>query len=338
MATDLPVIDLHNVKKVYGKRVHALRGVNMQVHPGEIFGLLGPNGAGKSTLVKIMMTVVRPTVAGGTVLGQKIGHKPSLARVGYLPEHHQFPSYFTGRQMLHYYAALAKVDRPTRIRRADELLELVGLKDWGGAKVSTYSKGMQQRIGLAQALMNDPDLLLLDEPTDGLDPLGRRAVREILTRLRDEGKTVLLNSHLLGEVENVCDRVAILVQGQVARQGKLDELTADTQHFIISVAEVPSEANIAKLRQAIPCSLEVVQRPDSFRPERMIESAHGVLPTSEVVIQTGTNIEVRTGDAAKIQPILDALRTQNLTIRQVASVRQSLEDFFLGAITLQEAK
>jgi ABC-2 type transport system ATP-binding protein len=337
MATDLPVIDLQNVKKVYGKKVHALRGVTMRVHPGEISGLLGPNGAGKSTLVKIMMTVVRPTFAGGTVLGQKIGHKPTLARVGYLPEQHKFPSYFTGRQMLHYYAALSKVDRPTRTRRAEELLELVGLKDWGNAKVNTYSKGMQQRIGLAQALMNDPDLVLLDEPTDGLDPLGRRTVREILVRLRDEGKTVLLNSHLLGEVENVCDRVAILVQGQVARQGKLDELTADTQHFIISVAEIPSETLVATLREAIPCPLEVVQRQVPFQPDKLVEAAHGVLPTGEVIIQTEANIEVRTGDPAKIQPILDALRSRNLTIRQVASVRQSLEDVFMGAITPLEA-
>ena len=181
-------IDLTDVAKTFQRRVQALRGIQMQVRPGEIFGLLGPNGAGKSTLVKIMMTVVRPTRAAGTILGRPIGHKPTLARVGYLPEHHRFPPYLTGRQALEFFAALAKVDRRTRKRRAGELLEMVGLEKWAKAKVGTYSKGMQQRIALAQALVNDPDLVVLDEPTDGLDPVGRRDVREMLIRLAGPGQ------------------------------------------------------------------------------------------------------------------------------------------------------
>ncbi|MGD0381993.1 MAG: ABC transporter ATP-binding protein, partial [Thermoguttaceae bacterium] len=187
-------VDLRDVAKTFQRRVQALRGIQMQVRFGEIFGLLGPNGAGKSTLVKIMMTVVRPTRAEGTILGRPIGHKPTLARVGYLPEHHRFPPYLTGRQALEFFAALTKVDRRARKRRAGELLEIVGLEKWANVKVGVYSKGMQQRIALAQALVNDPDLVVLDEPTDGLDPVGRRDVRELLVRLRAAGKTIFLNS------------------------------------------------------------------------------------------------------------------------------------------------
>ena len=173
-------IDLRDVAKTYGRTVRALRGIRMEVRPGEIFGLLGPNGAGKSTLVKIMMTVIRPSRAEGTLLGRPIGHKPTLARVGYLPEHHRIPPYLTSRQALESFASLAKVDRRTRNRRIAELLELVGMTSWADARIGTYSKGMQQRIALAQALVNDPDLIVLDEPTDGLDPVGRREVRHVL--------------------------------------------------------------------------------------------------------------------------------------------------------------
>src|SRR6185312_1923410 len=150
----------------------ALRGIDLQVRPGEIFGLLGPNGAGKSTLVKIIMTVVRPTRAEGTILGRPVGHKPTLARIGYLPENHRFPRYLTGRQTLEFFAAMTKVDRATARKRADELLETVRMQDWANTKIAMYSKGMLQRIGLAQAMVNDPDLILLDEPTDGVDPVG----------------------------------------------------------------------------------------------------------------------------------------------------------------------
>ena len=156
MSADRLAVDLHDVAKTYKRKIHALGGIEMQVYPGEIFGLLGPNGAGKSTLVKLMMTVIRPTRAAGELLGRPIGHKPTLAKVGYLPENHRFPPYMTGRQALEYYAALSGVRWRTRKTRARELLATVGLGDWANAKIRTYSKGMQQRLGLAQAFMNDP--------------------------------------------------------------------------------------------------------------------------------------------------------------------------------------
>src|SRR3954468_8261966 len=251
-------LDLTHVAKTYkGRRggVQALRGIAMQVHKGEIFGLLGPNGAGKSTLVKILMTVIKPSKCEGTMLGQRVGHKETLARIGYLPDHHRFPDSLTGAQVLDFYAALAKVPRADRRRRSGELLELVGMTDWGKTKVKSYSKGMRQRIGLAQALMNDPELVLLDEPTDGVDPVGRRDIRNLLAELKARGKTVFLNSHLLSELEMVCDRVAILVQGVVSSQGTLDELTEQDQCYIIELAMSELQSSPEEIRGLLPESL-----------------------------------------------------------------------------------
>ena len=210
---------------MYRRKVHALRGVDLQVGAGEIFGLLGPNGAGKSTLVKVLLTVIKPTKCAGSLLGSKIGDKSTLSQVGYLPEHHNFPKYLTSQQVLRHYGAMAGVDRKTRNKRCDELLEVVNMSEWADHKLGTYSKGMRQRIGIAQALMNDPKLVVLDEPTDGVDPIGRRDIREILLRLKGEGRTVFLNSHLLSELEMVCDRVAIMVHGLMHQQGTINEQT-----------------------------------------------------------------------------------------------------------------
>jgi len=329
-------IDLRDVAKTFQRRVHALQGIQMQVRPREIFGLLGPNGAGKSTLVKIMMTVVRPTRAEGTILGRPIGHKPTLARVGYLPEHHRFPPYLTGRQALEFFAALAKVDRRTRKRRAGELLEIVGLAKWANVKVGVYSKGMQQRIGLAQALVNDPDLIVLDEPTDGLDPVGRREVREVLCRLRDQGKTIFLNSHLLSEVERVCDRVAILVSGKVVRQGTIDELTASTEHFEIQLYGEPNNTMREAMRAALPCELAVcatIGSAASAGPSPDLSREIGTLSMGESVELDGKTLRIATGDPLRIQPLIDALRSRGLVIDSVRQIRQSLEDFFVQTVS-----
>jgi ABC-2 type transport system ATP-binding protein len=296
-------IDLHHVTKTYRGRVKALRGIEMRVHRGEVFGLLGPNGAGKSTLVKIMMTVVRPTRAKGTVLGQPVGHKPTLGRIGYLPEHHRMPRHLTGDQILDYYAALAGVPRSRRRQRAGELLELVGMSTWSRKRVSSYSKGMQQRLGIAQALMNDPDLVVLDEPTDGVDPVGRRDIRDILVRIRDEGRTVFLNSHLLSELEMVCDRVAILVQGEVAQQGTIDDLTRESRRY-----EVVIEGDAPGWTEG-----------DGIRAEAAAASRCRII--------------VGGAEASRVQPIIDRLRGEGRTIISVRPVRETLEDLFMRAVT-----
>ncbi len=307
-------IDLHHVSKLYRGRIHALKGISLQVGRGEIFGLLGPNGAGKSTLIKIMMTVVRPTAAGGTILGQPVGHKPTLAKVGYLPENHRFPRYLTGRQTLEFFAALSGVDRSTRHRRSAELLDRVGMTQWANKRVGMYSKGMMQRMGLAQALVNDPMLVLLDEPTDGVDPVGRRDIRDVLLELRDRGTTIFVNSHLLSELEMICGRVAILVAGQVAGQGTLDDMAAAQQHYEIDVSP-SAEAVLASLLTAVTAP------------------GHGTLLPSGIAIETrnGT-ILANTTNPADIQDLLDALRRGGLTIRRVQPVRPSLEQLFIEAV------
>ena len=307
MNNDL-AIDIHDVAKNYrsglfSKGVFALRGVSLQVGRGEVFGLLGPNGAGKSTLVKIIMTVIRPSAARGTVLGKPVGSKSALNKVGYLPEHHRFPRYLTGGQVLDLFGGLAGVDKPTRKKRTPELLELVGMKDWANKPVSTYSKGMMQRVGIAQALIGEPDLLLLDEPTDGVDPVGRREIRDIVLHLKSQGKTVFLNSHLLSELELVCDRAAIMVGGVVARQGTLEQMALGRGHYEIQV----SPEHAAQARSLL--NLEQSNSPDSL-----------IIPTLE---------------AEQVQPMIDQLRTAQITIRKVQLVRPTLEDLFHEAVQEQ---
>ncbi|MEX2219227.1 MAG: ABC transporter ATP-binding protein [Phycisphaerales bacterium] len=313
-------LDLSHVAKTYrGRRggIQALRGITMKVHRGEIFGLLGPNGAGKSTLVKILMTVIAPTRCEGTMLGRPVGHKETLGRVGYLPEHHRFPDYLTGAQVLDFYAALAKVPRPARRKRAGELLELVGMSAWGTKRVRSYSKGMRQRVGIAQALMNDPELVVLDEPTDGVDPVGRRDIRNVLTELKSRGKTVFLNSHLLSELEMVCDRVAILVQGVVSSQGTIDELTRDQQCYEIEV-ENGDGTGEAAIRRAVPA---------------LTRGGIAHTETGDPIEAAGGRVRIRTTEARRVQPIIDLLREQEVVIRSIRSARPSLEDLFMQAVT-----
>ncbi|MFM7798256.1 MAG: ABC transporter ATP-binding protein [Planctomycetota bacterium] len=298
-------IDLQNVTKTYRGKVQALRGVSLRVAEGEIFGLLGPNGAGKSTLVKIIMTVVRPTTADGTVLGAPIGTQEALARVGYLPEHHRFPQYLTGRQVVDFFGALGKVPRAQRRARVEELLEVVGMRDWGDRRVTTYSKGMQQRIGIAAALVNDPRLVVLDEPTDGVDPVGRREIRDMLLRIRREGRTVLVNSHLLSEVEMVADRVAIINQGQTLAQGTVEELTRDSHRYEIGASGGPA-------------SLQTVAGPVAGVPD---PERPGVLTYS-----------VPTAQPTDIQPAIDALRAMGAVVVRVGRARESLEDLFVRSV------
>lgn len=301
-------IDLTDVAKTYRGRVQALRGIAMRVHRGEIFGLLGPNGAGKSTLVKILMSVIHPTRCAGTMLGRRVGDKSVLAEVGYLPEHHRFPEYLTGAQVIDYFGALAGTPRRERRARAGRLLELVGMSDWADKRVRQYSKGMRQRVGIAQALINEPQLVLLDEPTDGVDPVGRRDIRNILLRLKEEGKTVLVNSHLLSELEMVSDRVAILVQGLVRSQGTIDELTKQQQRYEVDV----EGQDVGAARAALESADEGVK----------VEPGGG-----------GVVITLPTAEAGAVQPVIDRLRRANLTIRALRPIRPSLEDLFMQAVT-----
>ena len=220
-----PAIDLHDVAKTYGKTT-ALEGLSLTVGRGELVGLLGPNGAGKTTTIKLLLGLVRPTAGSGQVLGAPLGGRQARAAIGYLPELFRYQPWLHAREVLALHAELARVPTARRARSIDDALALVGLVGRADDPVSAFSKGMQQRLGLGVALLGDPDLVLLDEPTSALDPVGRTDVRAIVRAARDRGATVILNSHLLTEVERVCDRVIILDHGRIIASGSLDEVVA----------------------------------------------------------------------------------------------------------------
>jgi ABC-2 type transport system ATP-binding protein len=242
------VIDTHGLAKRYG-RTEALIDLTLRVDAGEIFGFLGPNGAGKTTAVKLLLGLARPTGGGGTVLGAPLGDRSARREVGYLPELFRYQPWLKAREVLELHAALRSVDGGSRAGGAviDAALGDVGLADRAGDAVGGFSKGMQQRLGLAVALLGIPRLVVLDEPTSALDPVGRADVRSIVRRARDAGSTILLNSHLLTEVERVCDRVAIVDHGRVLASGAITDLLGDST-VRMRVTDLPPDgiAGLAK--------------------------------------------------------------------------------------------
>jgi ABC-2 type transport system ATP-binding protein len=220
---DAPAIRTHELAKRYGS-ITALAGLTMNIPRGDVFGFLGPNGAGKTTAVKLLLGLTPPTSGDAEVLGAAIGDRDALRRVGYLPELFRYQTWLSAREVLALHCELAGVDRAAWQREIEDALAIVGLSDRGSSRVGTFSKGMQQRLGLGVALLGTPDLVVLDEPTSALDPVGRHDVREIIRALGDRGTTVFLNSHLLSEVEQVCRRVAIVDRGRIVAEGTLDEL------------------------------------------------------------------------------------------------------------------
>ena len=221
--SDAPAIRTHELAKRYGS-ITALAGLTMTIPRGDVFGFLGPNGAGKTTAVKLLLGLAPPTSGSAEVLGAPIGDRSALRRVGYLPELFRYQTWLTAREVLALHCELAGIDRAAWQREIEDALAIVGLSDRGSGRVGTFSKGMQQRLGLGVALLGAPDLVVLDEPTSALDPVGRHDVREIIRGLGERGTTVFLNSHLLTEVEQVCHRVAIVDRGRVVAEGTLDEL------------------------------------------------------------------------------------------------------------------
>lgn len=234
------VVETYQLRKVYrtgfwlNKKIESLKSCTLKVYQGETFGLLGPNGAGKTTLLKTLLGMVRPTAGRALLLGEPLGDHTVRQRIGYLPENAYFYDYLTGWEFLQFTAGLFQIPASVQRQRIPQLLELVGLDLSAGKKkqMRQYSKGMLQRVGMAQALINDPELVFLDEPMSGLDPLGRYQMREIILSLKAQGKTIFFNSHILAEVEQICDRVAILAKGDLICVGTLDELlgTADAYY------------------------------------------------------------------------------------------------------------
>jgi len=228
MAND-DVIQIRNLTKIYRdfwgrKKVRALNSLSLNVHKGEVFGLLGPNGSGKTTTLKLLLGLLFPTEGEITILGEPAAAVKKNERIGYLPEESYLYRFLNAEETLDFYGRLFDMPPAVRKERAEELIELVGLDHARHRQLKEYSKGMTRRIGLAQALINDPDLLLLDEPTSGLDPLGTRDMKDMILKLRDEGKTVVMCSHLLADVQDVCDRIAILYAGELKVMGRVEEL------------------------------------------------------------------------------------------------------------------
>ncbi len=225
-------IETTELRKAFGDNV-AVRGLTLQVQQGEVFGFLGPNGAGKTTSVKMLLGLVAPTSGRAMLLGAPLGDRATRARMGFLPEHFRFHDWLSAQEFLELHGQLYGMPRQRLDERIRELLELVGLTPFRDKQLRTFSKGMLQRVGLAQALLNDPALVFLDEPTSGLDPVGRRLVRDIIHDLRARGTTIFLNSHLLSEVEITCDRVAFIKHGEVVRVSELNKLVTGATSVLI---------------------------------------------------------------------------------------------------------
>ena len=292
----------------FGRRsIRALRKISFEVERGSIFGLLGPNGAGKTTLIKILLGLVSKSGGRANLLGLPAGDRRGRAQVGYLPEHHRIPRHLKGNSALADYGGLSGVSPGDVGRRRDDLLRRVGLSEWGRVSVRKYSKGMLQRLGLAQAMLHDPELLILDEPTDGVDPVGRSELRTLLQELKSEGKTIFINSHLLQEVELVCDRVAILDHGNLLRVGTLNEITDQREReieFVVRGAE-----NV--LREVFSDATSVDWQRDA----------------SEV-----TQIRVQGLDQTDVNGRIDALRSRQLELVSLIPSRDSLEEAFLEIV------
>lgn len=307
------IFEVSNLTKAYRegifgrRRVEALRGVSLRVPRGTIFGLLGPNGAGKTTLIKILLGLVQRTSGEGEMLKRPLGDRAGRRSVGYLPEHHRFPRHLTGIAAMYYYGGLSGLSRREIRQRQPALLERVGLAQWGSTPVRKYSKGMQQRLGIAQALLHRPQLLILDEPTDGVDPVGRAEVRQLLKSLQQEGTTIFLNSHQLQEIELVCDQAAILAQGKVQRWGTIEEITQHPQTHVEFT-----------LRGAV----ETIQLALAEEITHAWADARGEVRVTLVA-----------EDHADLNRCIDRLRGRDVEILEMRRLRTSLEDAFLRIIS-----
>lgn len=268
-----PIVRAENLTKVFRDfwhrpKVRAVSDVSFEIRPGEVFGLLGPNGSGKSTTLKMILGLLHPTRGRLEVLGRSPRDVKAKARVGYLPEESYLYPYLTSEETLDFYGKL--FDLPPRERRAriEQLLDMIGLTHARSRIVGEFSKGMARRIGLAQALINDPDLVVLDEPTSGLDPLGRRQMKDLILTLARRGKTVLLSSHLLADVEDVCDRIAILYDGRIQAMGPIREMLEERTRYQLTIPELPPDVMkrvLATVREAIG------REPDVSHPRRDLE-------------------------------------------------------------------
>jgi ABC-2 type transport system ATP-binding protein len=294
-------IEITNLRKVYGHKV-ALHDLSLTVEQGEVFGFLGPNGAGKTTTVKVLLGLVRPTSGQARIFGMPANDPNARRRVGYLPENFRFQEWLTGAELLDLHGDLADLSRAERARRIPEALRMVGLAGRGDDRIRTYSKGMMQRIGLAQAIVHNPRLVLLDEPTSALDPAGRREVRTLIRALAARGMTVFVNSHMLSEVEMVCDRVAIIDRGNVVKAGRLDDLISGTPELSVTVE---------------PLDRDVLSILGRF---------------GQVLAYDATTVRLGVDDIGVASVIADVLPRSGYRVLALVPLQQSLEDVFMSLV------
>jgi ABC-2 type transport system ATP-binding protein len=292
---------LSKVYKSWRGRVRALEPLDLKVAPGKVFGLLGSNGAGKSTFVKTVLNICKPTTGRARILGVDSRNPAARMSVGYLPEGTQFPRYLTGRGVCEYFGRLMGLTGTRLKEDVDRKLEIVGMTAWADKKVIKYSKGMKQRVGLAQAMLGEPKLIILDEPTDGVDPAGRHEIRGVISGMAKEGVTVFINSHLLAEVEAVCDDIAIMYQGRVLRTGPVAALT---EAMSIRNGRMQLRFRTGELPSALPAALQGAERVDQ-----------------------GFNISVK--DREEVPALIDELRNAGIAIYEIEQYHASLEEAFL---------
>ncbi|HTX99283.1 MAG TPA: ABC transporter ATP-binding protein [Bacteroidota bacterium] len=311
MSTAIAVSHLTKVyrKSLFRKNgVAALQGLSLSVDRGQIYGFLGPNGAGKTTLIKILLSLVHPTSGDAALLGQELPDTAVREKIGYLPENQRFPGYLTGEQVLKFFGRLSGTPPDLLRRRTSELLTLVGMDQWRRMKVKRYSKGMLQRIGLAQALVNDPELIFLDEPTDGVDPIGRKEIRDILHALKVQGKTIFLNSHLLSEVELVCDRVAIVNKGSLLKEGTIADFTSGSTTYIVGV--------------------------EGTLPQPLMDEARALVIS---LSPHPGGVTINAPKTADLNRGIDLLRRHNVTITSIQRDKATLEESFLDLLKREVA-
>src|SRR5215813_13902641 len=305
------VVEISNLSKDYEtgfwrkKKVRALDDLTLSVGGGQIFGFLGGSGAGKTTTIKILMSLLFPTSGSARILGKEISDVDMHRDIGYCPENPYFYDYLTARELMHYFGEIFGMDKARRASVAEELLTMVGLdnKSWD-RQLRKFSKGMLQRVGLAQSLINDPKIVFLDEPMSGLDPVGRREIRELIAGLREKGKTVFMSTHILSDIEALCDEVAILRNGKLAATGKLDEL------LFKSGEERVFEINLNGVSES-----DIVSRLNGLKPISITAKASG--------------ISLHTNAESDIDSILRACREAGGRLISIQPVKQSLEEFFV---------
>lgn len=304
----MKAVEVFELTKIYttgfGKQtVRALNNFSIEVEDETIYGLLGPNGAGKTTLVKILLGITNLSTGSAKILGQNVSDYTIRKETGYLPENHRFPPYLSAEEVLKFVAELNGINPKSINSKIDELLEMVNMTKWKKAKVKTYSKGMMQRLGLAQSLINDPKLVFLDEPTDGVDPIGRKEIRDILARLKAEGKTIFINSHLLSEVELISDKVAILNKGNLIKEGSVDELTTSKEIYKLSFDGNVLESDIID-----------------------ISSKYHLESQSENIFTA------KLENSEQLNELIDALRKKKILIKSLLPQKNTLEDMFISLI------